>query len=118
MNPSVEVGRGQEPDHCGVGGVPGLWGEGDREEVRRLDTLIHQPHWRIRTDTLDVRGHVTLRHLGKLQNLNVGWRNRGHSIRLYILDDVVALATEDGEFIGETKIDPERDYQSKGPGFR
>ncbi|MCU1363733.1 MAG: Transposase [Acidimicrobiaceae bacterium] len=82
------------------------------------NTLIHQPHWRIRTDTVDVRGHVTLRHLGKLRHLNVGWAYRGHSIRLYVLDDVVTFATEDGEFIGETKIDPNRDYQPKGDGFR
>jgi transposase InsO family protein len=81
-------------------------------------TLIHQPHWRIRTDTVDVRGHVTLRYLGKLRHLNVGWSYRGHSIRLYILDDVVTFANEDGEFIGETRIDPNRDYQPKGEGFR
>ena len=81
-------------------------------------TLIHQPHWRIRTDTVDVRGHVTLRYLGKLRHLNVGWASRGDSIRLYILDDVVTFATEDGEFIGETRIDPNRDYQPKGEGFR
>ena len=35
-----------------------------------------------------------------------------------MLDDVVTFATEDGEFIGETKINAERDYQPKGPGFR
>jgi transposase InsO family protein len=81
-------------------------------------TLIHQPHWRIRTDTVDVRGHVTLRYLGQLRHLNVGWAYRGHSIRLHILDDVVTFATEDGEFIGETRIDPNRDYQPKGEGFR
>jgi transposase InsO family protein len=81
-------------------------------------TLIHQPHWRIRTDTVDVRGHVTLRYLGKLRHLNVGWAYRGQSIRLYVLDDVVTFATEDGEFIGETRIDPNRDYQPKGEGFR
>ena len=81
-------------------------------------TLIYEPHWRIRTDTVDVRGHVTLRYLGKLRHLNVGWAYRGCSIRLYILDDVVTFATEDGEFIGETKLDPNRDYQPKGHGFR
>lgn len=84
----------------------------------KAHTLIHQPHWRIRTDIVDVRGHVTLRYLGKLRHLNVGWSYRGQSIRLYILDDVVTFATEDGEFIGETKIDPNRDYQPKGDGFR
>jgi transposase InsO family protein len=82
------------------------------------NTLIHQPHWRIRTDTVDVRGHVTLRYLGLLRHLNVGWAYRGQAIRLYVLDDVVTFATEDGEFIGETKIDPNRDYQPKGEGFR
>jgi transposase InsO family protein len=84
----------------------------------QANTLINDPHWRIRTDVVDVRGHVTLRYLGKLRHLNVGWRYRGHSIRLYILDDVVTFATDDGEFIGETKIDPNRDYQPKGEGFR
>jgi hypothetical protein len=39
-------------------------------------------------------------------------------IRLYVLDDVLTFATEDGEFIGETRIDPNRDYQPKGAGFR
>ena len=81
-------------------------------------TLIYEPHWRVRTDTVDVRGHVTLRYLGKLRHLNVGWDYRGRSIRLFILDDVVTFATEQGEFIGETKIDPTRDYQPKGHGFR
>jgi transposase InsO family protein len=82
------------------------------------NTLIHQPHWRIRSDTVDVRGHVTLRYLGKLRHLNVGWAYRGQAIRLSVLDDVVTFATEDGEFIGETRIDPNRDYQPKGEGFR
>ena len=81
-------------------------------------TLIYEPHWRVRTDTVDVRGHVTLRYLGKLRHLNVGWDYRGRSIRLFILDDVVTFATEQGEFIGETKLDPTRDYQPKGHGFR
>jgi len=81
-------------------------------------TLINQPHWRIRTDTVDKRGHVTLRYLGTLRHLNVGWAYRAQVIRLYVLDDIVTFTTQDGEFIGETKIDPDRDYQPKGHGFR
>jgi hypothetical protein len=84
----------------------------------KANTLIHQPHWRIRTDIVDVRGHVTLRYLGKMRHLNVGWKYRDQPIRLFVLDDVVTFATEDGEFIGETRIDPNRDYQPKGDGFR
>jgi hypothetical protein len=82
------------------------------------NTLINDPHWRIRKDTVDVRGHVTLRYLGKLRHLNVGWRYRGQVVHLYVLDDVVTFATEDGEFIGETRLDPNRDYQPKGDGFK
>ena len=81
-------------------------------------TLINDPHWRIRKDTVDVRGHVTLRYLGKLRHLNVGWSYRGQVVHLYVLDDDVTFATEDGEFIGETRIDPNRDYQPKGDGFQ
>ena len=81
-------------------------------------TLSNDPHWRIRTDTVDVRGHVTLRYFGKLRHLIVGWAYRGQVVRLYVLDDVVTFATEDGEFIGETRLEPNRDYQPKGDGFR
>lgn len=81
-------------------------------------TLINQPDWRIRTDRVDVRGHVTLRYLGRLRHLNVGWAYRGRVVKFHVLDDLVTFATEDGEFIGETRIDPTRDYQPKGPGFR
>jgi len=82
------------------------------------NTLINDPHWRIRKDTVDVRGHVSLRYLGKLRHLNVGWSYRGQMVHLYVLDDVVTFATEDGEFIGETRLDPNRDYQPKGDGFQ
>jgi transposase InsO family protein len=81
-------------------------------------TLINDPHWRIRRDVVDVRGHVSLRYLGKMRHLNVGWSYRGQSICLYVLDDIVTFATEDGEFIGETRLNPDRDYQPKGDGFR
>jgi transposase InsO family protein len=81
-------------------------------------TLINNPHWRIRTDIVDKRGHVSYRYLGRMRHLNVGWSLRGQRIYLYALDDVVTFATEDGEFIGETRLDPNRDYQPKGDGFR
>jgi Integrase core domain len=84
----------------------------------RPHTLIHEPHWRIRRDVVDSRGHVSLRYLGRLRHLNVGWSLRGQVVQLYVLDDLVTFATQDGELIGETRIDPERDYQPKGWGAR
>ncbi len=73
----------------------------------------------VRTDTVDVRGyHFTPRYLGRLRHLNVGWSYRGHAICPYVLDDVMTFATVDGEFIGETRGDPDRDDRPKGHGFR
>jgi hypothetical protein len=103
--------------HCGINRRTPSVAYSARAKAKP-NTLIHQPHWRIRTDTVGVRGHVTLRYLGQLRHLNVGWAYRGQSIRLYVLDDVVTFAHEDGEFIGETRIAPDRDYQPKGEGFR
>lgn len=73
--------------------------------------LINQPHYRLRHDVVDKRGHVTLRYLGKLRHLNVGWRYRGERVRLYVTDDRVEVVTQDGELVGEIILDPERDYQ-------
>jgi transposase InsO family protein len=73
-------------------------------------TLIDQPHHRIRFDTVDVRGHVTLRYLGKLRHLNVGWSYRGQPIRLYVVDEHVDIVTDDGELVGEIVLDPDKDY--------
>src|ERR1017187_4695642 len=74
-------------------------------------TLIDQPHHRIRFDVVDVRGHVTLRYLGQLRHLNVGWGYRDQPIRLYVVDDHVDIVTEDGELVGEIVLNPDRDYQ-------
>lgn len=73
-------------------------------------TLIDQPHHRIRFDVVDVRGHVTLRYLGKMRHLNVGWAYRGHPIRLYSVDEHVSIVTEDGVLVGEIVLDPNKDY--------
>ncbi len=81
-----------------------------RAKMQR-DTLINQPHYRISRDTVDQRGHVTLRYLGKLRHLNVGWRHRGDRIRLYIIDDHVDIVKEKGVRAGEIILDPDRDYQ-------
>lgn len=83
----------------------------DERAKMPANTLVHQPHHRIRKDTVDVRGHVTLRYLGKLRHLNVGWKYRGETILLYIVDDHVAVVTPDGDLVGEIILDPDHDYQ-------
>ncbi len=66
-------------------------------------TLINQPHYRIRHDVVDNRGHVTLRFLGKLRHLNVGWKYQGQRIRLYCVHDHEDIVTEDGEVEASTQ---------------
>lgn len=74
-------------------------------------TLVHQVHHRIRKDTVDNRGHVTLRYLGKLRHLNVGWKYQGQTILLYVVDDHVDVVTPEGELVGEITLNPEKNYQ-------
>jgi transposase InsO family protein len=84
----------------------------ERRDKMPAGTLIDQPHHRIRFDVVDVRGHVTLRYLGKMRHLNVGWAYRGQPIRLYVVDEHVDIVTEDGELVGEIVLNPDKDYHS------
>lgn len=82
----------------------------DAREKLGPHTLINEPHYRLRTDIVDTRGHVSLRYVGKLRHLNVGWPYRGQRVYLYIIDEKVDVVSVDGEIIGTITLDPERDY--------
>jgi transposase InsO family protein len=82
----------------------------DNREKLGPHTLINEPHYRLRTDIVDIRGHVTLRYLGKLRHLNVGWPYRGQRVTLYIIDEQVEVVSCDGEIIGTITLDRNRDY--------
>ena len=69
--------------------------------------------YRLRTDIVDVRGHVSLRYLGQLRHLNVGWRYRGERVYRYIIDDEVEIVSQDGELIGKITLQADRDYQAR-----
>jgi transposase InsO family protein len=74
-------------------------------------TLINEPHLRIRYDTLDSRGKVTLRYLGDFRHIYVGYAHRGERVRLYVIDAHVRVVSEDGELLSELEIDPTKRYQ-------
>ena len=82
----------------------------DARERLGPHTLINEPHYRLRTDIVDVRGHVSLRYLGQLRHLNVGWRYRGERVYLYIIDEEVEIVSQDGELIGNITLQADRDY--------
>lgn len=70
--------------------------------------------WRVRVDTIDAGGLVTLRYAGKLRHLGIGraWKRR----RVIVLasgPEVMVIARGSGEIIAEFTIDPDKNYQPK-----
>ena len=75
-------------------------------------TLINQPHHRLRKDVVDPHGKVTLRYRGRLLHVRIGHHHRGKHVRLYIIDDHIRVLDENGVFLGEITINPEKNYQT------
>jgi hypothetical protein len=78
-------------------------------------------HDRVRHDTVDKSGKITLRVNGRLHHIGVGAEHRGIKVIVlaHDLDVRVAHATT-GELIRKLTIDPTKDYQPLGrpPGPR
>ncbi len=72
------------------------------------------PHLRVRRDTVDRAGGVTLRYLSRLRHLRVGRFYSGARITLLVVRAHIRVADEDGRLIRELTIDPTRDYQPPG----
>jgi transposase InsO family protein len=72
-------------------------------------------HYRVRTDTIDSGGSVTLRHNSRLHHIGLGARLRGTPI-LLLIDDLHIRVTHrhTGDLIRELTLDPTRDYQPRG----
>ena len=68
-------------------------------------------HYRVRYDTVDWHGKVTLRYDSRLHHIGLGMRHRGKSIVLFVADREVRIVDADGEPLRELVIDPTRDYQ-------
>jgi transposase InsO family protein len=72
-------------------------------------------HDRVRTDTIDTNGTVTLRHAGKLYHIGVGRTHARTRVILLVQDlhvRVVDAAT--GELLRDLTINPARSYQATG----
>ena len=70
--------------------------------------------WRVRYDTIDRDGKITIRHSGRLLHLGIG---RAHSrveiIALIHNNDASIAARDTGEIIAEFTLDPAHGYQRK-----
>jgi transposase InsO family protein len=68
-------------------------------------------HYRVRNDTVDAHGKVSLRHNSRLHHIGIGRAHKGQPVKLLIADQHIRIITTDGELIRELTLDPSRDYQ-------
>jgi transposase InsO family protein len=68
-------------------------------------------HYRVRYDTVDWHGKVTLRYDSRLHHIGLGMRHRGKSIVLFVADRTIRIVDADGALLRELVLDPTRDYQ-------
>lgn len=78
-------------------------------------TLNNHP-WRVRLDTVDTNGTITIRYQGQLRHLGIG---RGYKNKTVIAlarnSEVIIIEKTTGEIIAEFNIDPTKNYQPKRP---
>jgi transposase InsO family protein len=76
------------------------------------DPLTHD---RIRHDTVDKAGSVTLRYRSRLHHIGIGRTHAGTCIILLVQDlDVRVVNAATGELLRDLILDPSRDYQPTG----
>jgi transposase InsO family protein len=81
----------------------------------------HGGHFRLRDDTTDAGGKVTLRRGGRLHHICLGAEHARTHVRLLVHDlDVTVIDRDTGEIVRELTIDPDKDNQPLGrkPGPR
>ncbi len=81
----------------------------------KADPATHtDPHHRVRTDTVDQFGKLTLRHAGRLHHIGIGRTHAGTHILALVHDlDIRIINAATGELIRQLTLDPTRDYQPR-----
>jgi len=73
-----------------------------------------ESHYRIRRDTVDATGVVTLRHAGRLHHIGLGRTHARTRILMLIHDQHIRVThATTGALIHELVLDPTRDYQPR-----
>src|SRR5829696_5030615 len=86
------------------------------DRPKAIPTGIKIPaHYRVRNDTIDSGGTVTLRHNSRLHHIGLGAATRGTHVTLLIDDlHIRVIGRDTGQLICELILDPTRDYQPRG----
>lgn len=73
------------------------------------------PHYRVRTDTIDTTGCITLRHNSRLHHIGLGRVLAGTKVTVLIADlQIRVLDANTGQLLRGLTLDPTRDYQPTG----
>jgi transposase InsO family protein len=68
-------------------------------------------HYRVRHDTIDTDGKLTLRYNSRLHHIGMGRRHRGTPVLILVHDLHVRILTTSGTLLRDFELDPSRDYQ-------
>jgi hypothetical protein len=82
---------------------------------KAIPTGIKIPaHYRVRNDTIDSGGSVTLRHNSRLHHIGLGAARRGTRVTLLVAGlHIRVIGRDTGQLIRELTLDPTRDYQPR-----
>ncbi len=69
--------------------------------------------WRVRYDTIDNDGKITMRYHGKLLHLGIGRAHNRTEVIVLIHNADATVITTDGTILSEHTLDPTRGYQPK-----
>jgi transposase InsO family protein len=73
------------------------------------------PHYRVRHDTIDAAGVITLRYNSHLHHIGLSKRRRGTKVIVLADDrDIRVLDRDTGQLIRNLILDPTKDYQPRG----
>jgi transposase InsO family protein len=68
-------------------------------------------HYRVRHDTIDTNGTITIRYQSRLHHIGIGRRHAGQNVLVLVHDLEIRVVTTNGELLRELTLNPTRDYQ-------
>jgi transposase InsO family protein len=86
-----------------------------RPKAKPSGTPLIDPHYRVRHDTVDGTGVITLRHNSRLHHIGLGRRYAGATVLVLVKDLHIRVITSTGHLLRELTLDPTRDYQPQSP---
>ncbi len=106
-----------------VGWLARLWKrqpDGCESWARLAECSQPNPQFRIRHDTIDQFGKLTLRHGSHLHHLGIGRTHAGTPVLILVTDHTVTVISKTGHHVlSSHTIDPNKNYwrnQNKNPG--